>query len=268
MPTDIPQSRRELIGQRLAAGSRVAVTELASEFSVSDDAIRRDLRALAAAGECRRVYGGALPVSPAGGAMSDRMARDRHRKRQLAEAVVGLIADGECLFLDNSSTNLALAEILPASSNLTVISNSAAIVAALADRNDIRLIAIGGVVDPNLGACTGPEALAQVQHIHFDRLLLGACAVSCSHGVCVFDPTDMAFKQQLLASANYVVVLATSDKLETTAPFRVASLKAIDTVVVESDAEGAICSNLAAAGPDIVRAAGTSSQPPISAKTG
>ena len=32
---------------------------------VSEDSIRRDLRELAAAGLCQRVYGGALPASPA-----------------------------------------------------------------------------------------------------------------------------------------------------------------------------------------------------------
>ena len=39
--------------------------DLADELGLSEDSVRRDLRELAAAGLCQRVYGGALPVSPA-----------------------------------------------------------------------------------------------------------------------------------------------------------------------------------------------------------
>ncbi|WP_271025209.1 DeoR family transcriptional regulator [Rhizobium sp. RCAM05973] len=42
---------------------QIVAASLAVEFNVSEDAVRRDLRALAAEGKCRRVYGGALPFS-------------------------------------------------------------------------------------------------------------------------------------------------------------------------------------------------------------
>ncbi|HEX8786620.1 MAG TPA: DeoR family transcriptional regulator, partial [Telluria sp.] len=54
---DLPIARRDLIAQRLAAGQPAIAATLALEFGVSEDAIRRDLRALAAEGRCRRVYG-------------------------------------------------------------------------------------------------------------------------------------------------------------------------------------------------------------------
>ncbi|TXD66188.1 DeoR/GlpR transcriptional regulator, partial [Mitsuaria sp. TWR114] len=59
---DLPQARRQLIAERLSAGQSVVAADLATEFKLSEDAIRRDLRALAADGLCRRVYGGAVPV--------------------------------------------------------------------------------------------------------------------------------------------------------------------------------------------------------------
>ena len=62
MTSELPLARRDLIADRLANGLAVVATELAGEFAVSEDAIRRDLRALAAEGRCRRVYGGALPL--------------------------------------------------------------------------------------------------------------------------------------------------------------------------------------------------------------
>ena len=57
--------RRDLLLDRLRTEGRLVAKDLATEFGVSEDSVRRDLRELAAAGLCQRVYGGALPVSPA-----------------------------------------------------------------------------------------------------------------------------------------------------------------------------------------------------------
>ena len=61
----LPDERQTLILDRLLRDGRVMATDLATELRTSEDTIRRDLRDLAAAGRCRRVYGGALPLSPA-----------------------------------------------------------------------------------------------------------------------------------------------------------------------------------------------------------
>ncbi|WP_306171041.1 DeoR family transcriptional regulator, partial [Burkholderia pseudomallei] len=84
---------------RLALGQPVQAAALAAEFHVSEDAIRRDLRALAAEGRCRRVYGGALPVTPACAPMAARIDAARERKAALARTAASLIERGELLFL-------------------------------------------------------------------------------------------------------------------------------------------------------------------------
>ena len=83
-----PRARRDAIAGRLDRGAAVAAGDLAREFGVSEDAIRRDLRALAAAGRCRRVYGGALPLSPAGAPFAVREAEAAPRKAALADVAL------------------------------------------------------------------------------------------------------------------------------------------------------------------------------------
>ena len=53
--------------------------------------------------------GGALPPLPGATPMAVRMDERRERKAALARAAVAIIEPGEFLFLDSSSTNLALA---------------------------------------------------------------------------------------------------------------------------------------------------------------
>jgi DeoR/GlpR family transcriptional regulator of sugar metabolism len=87
----LPVSRRELIADWLDAGIPAVASVLAEEFQLSEDAIRRDLRALAAEGRCKRVYGGALPVSPAAGSLAERVPVQAKEKILLARTGARLI---------------------------------------------------------------------------------------------------------------------------------------------------------------------------------
>jgi DeoR/GlpR family transcriptional regulator of sugar metabolism len=94
---------------------------LAEEFSISEDAVRRDLRALAAEGKCKRVYGGALPLSVKGGdSFQQRLGSDAKEKDALARAALPLLAGAKTIFLDNGTTNLALARDIHADRSLTL----------------------------------------------------------------------------------------------------------------------------------------------------
>ena len=108
---DLPLARRDLIAARLAAGQPAVAATLALEFGVSEDAIRR-------------VYGGALPLSPASAPMAERVDQARERKDALACAAATLVEPGELVFLDNGSTNLALVKFLPKDYKLTVAAAS------------------------------------------------------------------------------------------------------------------------------------------------
>ena len=76
--------RQQQILARLGRDGRVLATALAEVFSTSEDTKRRDLRDLAGRGLCRRVYGGALPVSPASSSAEVRRGEAAERKAALA----------------------------------------------------------------------------------------------------------------------------------------------------------------------------------------
>src|SRR6202167_5869740 len=119
--------RKSEIETRLLRGLPVNASALAKEFLVSEDAIRRVLRALAAEGKCKRVYGGGLPISREGVPFEKRLLIDSKEKRALALAALSLVSEASTVFLDSGSTNLALARELPPDRSLTVATNSFAI---------------------------------------------------------------------------------------------------------------------------------------------
>jgi len=253
MSDEIPMARRDVIADRLAQGQTVVAATLAVEFSVSEDAIRRDLRALAAEGRCRRVYGGALPVSSGWLPMAARIGEGRERKQALARAAAATIEPGEFIFLDSGSTNLALTEYLAEDAELTVATNSIDIASAVLQRQDLRLIMIGGAVNTMVGGCVDADAVLAITRMNIDRLFLGACAVS-ANGISAFDMSDASFKRTLLSVSRESFVLVTTDKLDQRAPHRIAAIKDIACFVVERDAPAARLAPLAKAGASILKA--------------
>jgi len=259
MPDEPPLARRDVIASRLAQGHSVVAGALAQEFAVSEDAIRRDLRALADEGLCRRVYGGALPISPASVSMATRTEVGRDRKLSLARAAASAIQPGEFLFLDSGSTNLALASVLPEDCELTVATNAVDIAATVLRRQDLKLILIGGPVDALIGGCVDGAAVQSVSQLNIDRCFIGACAVGASaHGasacLSAFHSSDATFKRALLAVSEHCSTLVTTDKFDERAPFRVAVLTEIETLVVEHDAPRHLLNQLAQGGVSILQA--------------
>jgi DeoR/GlpR family transcriptional regulator of sugar metabolism len=255
MLVTLAASRRELLLARLAEGHSLMSSSLASEFGVSEDAIRRDLRALAEQRLCRRVYGGALPLSPSARPMAARVDEGRENKRALAWAALDLIQPSEFIFLDSSSTNLQLAHMLPLELDLTIATNSVDIAAALLLKRQPRLIMIGGVVNPTIGGCVDATALRAISEMNIDRGFVGVCAVSATFGAGAIDPADAAFKRALLAASQATVAMMSSDKLDSRAPHRIANLEDLDALVVEHDLSSRRTRQLMAAGATIVRAA-------------
>lgn len=255
MNEDIPLARRDEIAARLAQGQPVVAAALAAEFHVSEDAIRRDLRALAAEGRCRRVYGGALPVTPASAPMASRIDQAQERKTALARAAVALIEPGELLFLDSGSTNLSLVALLPEDFGLTVATNSVDIAAAVLRRADLPLIMTGGVVDPAVGGCVDAQAMQQVAQMNIDRCFIGSCAISSKAGISAFSLADASFKRAVLAASRHGIVLALNDKFEARAPHRIAAVKSIGSVVVEHDLPRAERAALSKGGASVLAAA-------------
>ena len=254
MSDELPLARRDVIAGRLAAGQSVIAAALATEFGVSEDAIRRDLRALASEGRCRRVYGGALPLGGGVIPMAARIGQDRERKLALARTTARTIQQGEFLFLDSGSTNLALASFLPDDFDLTVATNAIDIAAALLHRQDLHLIMIGGSVHAGVGGCVDADAIAQAARMNIDRCFLGACAVSAQDGVSAFDASDAAFKRTLLSLSRISMAMVTNEKLQTRAPHRVAAAKAIDQLTVEHDAPSSALALLRKAGASVMTA--------------
>ncbi|KPC54727.1 DeoR/GlpR family DNA-binding transcription regulator [Amantichitinum ursilacus] len=249
---NFPADRHQIIRDRLAQHGRVIAADLALEFGISEDSVRRDLRELAAAGACLRVYGGAIAMAQSTRPIQERAGEHVGRKQQLARAAARLVQGGQLVFLDSGTTNVEIARQLPEDIGLTVATNSPAVAVALTGRDDIKVVLIGGSFDPQVGGTLGTQASSELQRMHPDLCFIGICSIDAQAGIGAGNAEDAAFKRQLAASCGALVAVATNEKLGTGAPFAIADIADINHLVVEADADAQQVARLRDVGVDVI----------------
>lgn len=110
-------------------------------------------------------------VEPAGsGNYSERKDKNRATKLRIAQQCARLVKPGGTIFIDTGTTNLAMAEALPAELALTVVTNSPEIAAVLVKKPLYDVVMLGGQVQRASGGCVGAAAVAQVQGCYSTRV--------------------------------------------------------------------------------------------------
>jgi DeoR/GlpR family transcriptional regulator of sugar metabolism len=235
-----PAERRERIAEFVLGQESVAARELARRFDVSLMTVHRDLDELERQGVLRKSRGGATP-QPSSLFESNvryRLSAARAEKEALARFARGLLEPGQAILLDDATTTLALARLLPPLAPITVITNYLATIEALRDAPGLRLIALGGEYFPSHDSFVGVVCEAAIASLRADVLLMSTSAVS--DGVAYHQEQEIvAVKRAMLAAATKRILLIDHGKLGKTALHRLAPLADFDLIVVDAGVDDA-----------------------------
>lgn len=248
-------ARKELLLERLRRDGRIVAKEVAAELGLSDDSIRRDLRELDGAGLAVRVYGGALPASPAVADYTTRTAVAPGSKRRVAAAAVAFIEPGATVILDGGTTTLAMIDALPRRLHCTIITHSPTIAAALLD-HAAGVFLIGGQLFKHSAVACGAAAVEAANKISADLFFLGVTGVHPTAGLTTGNPDEAAMKRTLASRAADTYVLASDEKIGTASRYSVLPLDAIAAIITDTAASNPTMRELAADGVTLIGANG------------
>ena len=226
--------RRDVLLSRLRADGKLVAKELARELGLSEDSVRRDLRDLAAAGLCQRVYGGALPASPALADYATRADVEQDSKRRVAARAADLIAPGSTVILDGGTTTLAVVHALPGDRPCTVITHSPTIAAALLGHRAVEVFLLGGRLFKHSAVTCGAAAVEAAQTMSADVFLLGVTGVHPTQGLTTGDADEAAMKRTLAGRAADTYVLASAEKIGAASRYRVLPLAEVAGIVTDA----------------------------------
>ena len=230
------ERRREILA-RLALDGKVIVSELAHDFEVTEETIRRDLERLDKEGLVSKTYGGA--VSKQNSALdlpyNIREGVNVVQKQKISDAVAELIRDGERVMLDSSSTALYVVKKLKNKKNLTIITNSVKILIELADKSDWTVLSTGGLLKNGALSLTGSSAEKMINSYHVDTAICSCKGIDTDMGVTDSNEKDSLIKQAMFASAERRILALDAEKFDKKSFVRVCGFRDIDVLVTDSE---------------------------------
>ena len=243
--------RRHLIAESVIARGAATVTELSSEFGVSQVTIRSDLVALETQGTLTRNRGGAVAnrVSRFTPAFQQQSSVNRDAKKAIASRAAALITDGDRVVLDAGSTTLYLADEL-CHRRLTIAVNSVYSMNKLVDALNVDLIVVGGTLFGPALSFTGELAEGFLDRLHFDVAVLGANGVS-ERGISVNNQYEAGVKRKMIEQSDRVIVLADASKIGINSLVRVDGLDRIDVLITNNPVVGTLKKKLHRANPGL-----------------
>ena len=190
----------------------VSIEELATQFVVTPQTIRRDINQLADANLLRRYHGGAAyDSSVENTAYAMRADQMRQEKQRIGEAVAAQIPDHASLFINIGTTTEAIARALLNHNHLKIITNNLNVAAMLSAKDDFDVLLTGGNVRRD-GGLVGQASVDFINQFKVDFALVGISGIDEDGSLLDFDYQEVRVSQAIIANARQVILAADSSK--------------------------------------------------------
>ena len=225
--------RQNEILKRLKENKTAGVNELAKALYVSEATIRRDLAEMKSMGLVERSHGGALlPENAEEISIFFRLEKNANEKERVATKALPYIPPFKSLFIDSSSTALALAERLDLSFK-TVVTNNLQTAIQLSKKPNLNLILLGGNVHFNTNSATGSWTARQLEDFAFD-LMISSCAAVIGDSSFERSLDQKEIKRAAFKRCKQKVLLVDHTKFTAHGTYRLAALNDYDLVVTDA----------------------------------
>ena len=248
----LEERRKDILTWILEQG-RVSVSELSLHYGVSEVTIRADLQALENQELILRTHGGAIPNTPEFSdiALKKRIEKQVEEKSRIGEAAALKISNGETIFLDSSTTTLAVARQLKNVTDLTAITNSLAITQQLMEFNGISILLIGGLVLRDDASTYGWPATDILRNMTIQKGFFGAHGIDLYHGLTDLSPAVAEVKKAVLSKCQEVIAVLDATKWGKVGLASFASLNEINTIITGQTAPAHLLKQLSDKGVQI-----------------
>ena len=253
-PNDLyPAERQQHILAHLDHKGRASVSELSQMFGVSEVTIRADLQMLAAQELIIRTHGGAV-LTPRLSVLSLTLRRQQQvaEKERIGRAAAELVADGEAIFLDASSTGLALAHALRTRRDLTVLTHSLTVAQSLLEAPGVTVVMTGGTLQRETVSLMGTDGLTILNAYNLKTGFFGAHGLSFPEGLTDVSAGEAEVKRRVVSMCRQVVALIDATKWGRVGPASFARPTDLQVIVTDRKAPSALVAQARAQGTRVV----------------
>lgn len=216
------------------------VSSLAKRFSVTDETIRRDLKALEKEGVLMRTYGGAYIQSGVENLLDIDLRKTLYieEKEAIAKRCRQLIEAGDTIFLDNSTTCFYIARAI-ADLHVTVVTNNLMIINLFSTNENVKLISVGGDFSLSEQAFCGTIATRILGSYYFDKAFISCRTLSIDNGVTESTDQWAMLRHQVIERSDLHYLVADHTKFDKTSFVRICGFEDITAIVTDRALSGA-----------------------------
>jgi len=238
-------ARQQLIAEHVMKHGSASQAELVELTGVSHMTVHRDVDELVRRGLLRKFRGGvsAQPSTVFESNAQYRLAANTEAKQAIARQTLRHIEPGMSVLLDDSTTALAVAALLPEVGQLTVATNYLRALQELKSSDELRLICLGGDYSATHDSFLGMACLEAVERLTVDVALVSTSAMT-TEMTYHQEPEIVMVKRAMLASARTRVLLMDHSKLPRTALHRLAPVGDFDRLIVDAGTEPSLVEDL------------------------
>jgi DeoR family transcriptional regulator, fructose operon transcriptional repressor len=208
------EERREKILEKVEKIGRVLAKDLAEEYNVSIDSIRRDLSIMEEDGLLKRTHGGAIPNPKARNkpqVPSMRYGEGKPAQDAIAKTAADYIKEDETVFISGSSIHYLMLKYIPRNIAFTVVTNSVEIAYHLREFANVETYLIGGMMKAS-GNITDGLANEFAKQFTVDVNFATAGGLSL-RGISTATPEVAIFHNTILTNSRKNIVLMENHKL-------------------------------------------------------
>jgi len=239
-------ARYNAIMRELETSGSCSVADLTRSLGVSDETVRRDIKALAARGLVERVHGAVLLPERTGEAeFEKRMALNAAAKTAIAQRALEEIEDGDAVMIDNGATTAYVARALLARRDLFVVTNGTEIARTLVRGKGNRVHLAGGEIRASDNAAFGETTIQFIRNFRARHAILSIGAVHPEGGFMDFHLQEAELARAMIEQSTQSMVVADHTKFRNQAPVKVCGLDGIGTLVCDRPPPHALAAALA-----------------------
>ncbi len=233
--------RHNQILQLVQTKGYATIEDLAREFNVTPQTIRRDINTLNDEGLLRRYHGGAgMPPSTENLAYNERQTLCYHEKQRIAQLVARHIPDQASMFINIGTTTEAIAKALDPNSRLRVITNNINVSAILSANENFEVFVAGGLVRHRDGGIIGPLTVDFVQQFRVDYGIIGISGIDSDGALLDFDYREVRAARAIIDNSRKVFLATDHTKFGRNAMVRLGNITEIDAVFTDRTPPAAV----------------------------
>lgn len=250
----LAQVRQQAIADLVNQQGNITVNDLCSRFEVSPATIRNDLRDLEVRGSLKRTHGGAISCKKSAYELNtyQKEVQSIEEKRAIAKAAMGYIHEGDAIALDSGTTTFEMAQLLTGFRDITVVTNDLQIASWLECNTTVAVILVGGTVRRHFRCTTGQQAIDMLSVLHVDKAFIAANGMSIIKGLTTPNVDMAGVKKKMIESADKVILIADSSKIERKAFVSYAAISQLDVLITDEYADNGFVEALRGAGITVV----------------